>query len=140
MYTAAPDGRSLLRFDCNEIIAIGLTAWGYPFAGQPWAGSFNYHEVAWTSGIGFPDPLYDACLQIDSSSNPWDWPGVTHAPALALKMPFTTKGVSPTLPIATPFADQSYRERLATNTATGIGRCVPRGPFPNTQSGHREVI
>jgi hypothetical protein len=144
MYTPNVPFTSFKSFACNEIMAIGFTAWGYPFPGQPWVGKFTYHEVAWTPGIGYPDPLYDACLRVDSGSNPWDWtsPSVTHTPALPLKMPFTTQAMLPTFPIGTPFTDQSYRERLATNVAAGIGTCVPRGPFPGTdnQSGHRKVI
>jgi hypothetical protein len=98
--------------------------------------------VAWTSGGSFIDPLYDACLKVDSSNNPWNWTstGPPHTPELPLKMTFTTQGVSPTLPIATPFTDSSYRERLAQNSAAGIGSCVPVGQVPNSNSGRRPVL
>jgi len=124
-------------FYCNKIQAIGFTAWNYPFQ-----GAFAYHEVAWTGAGSYTDPVYDACLQVDSSSNPWDWTsqGLTHTPELPLKMQFTTRGISPTLPIATPFTDSSYRERLARNTSAGIGSCNPIGPQPGTNSGRRPVF
>jgi hypothetical protein len=121
-------------FDCNKIQAIGYTNWAYPFN-----GAFSYHEVAWMGAGSYMDPLYDACLQVDSSDNPWEWtnPNLTHTPQLPLKIQFTTRGISPTLPIATPFTDSSYRERLTRNTSAGIGSCVPIGPSVN--SGRRPV-
>jgi len=123
-------------FALNQIIAIGYNAFGYPGFGP----AFSYHEVAWTGGLSYADPLYDACLQVDGGSQPWNWnPGVTHTPTLPLKMPFTTMGMSPTTPIPMPFSAQSYRERLCANTAAGIGACNPVGPKPLTNSGRRPL-
>ncbi|MBF0167452.1 MAG: LamG domain-containing protein [Alphaproteobacteria bacterium] len=132
-------------FSTNKIIAIGDpdTGWAYPFPNPSGTGGgFSYHEVAWTGAGSFTDPLYDACLKVDSGNNPWDWTssGVTHTPQLPLKMAFTTQGISPALPIATPFTSSSYRERLATNDAGGIGSCVPQGQWPSSQSGRRYVV
>jgi len=44
------------------------------------------------------------------------------------------------LPIPTPVSMAGYRERLAQNSAEGIGRCVPIGPWPNARGGRRGVI
>jgi hypothetical protein len=99
--------------------------------------------VAWTGAGSYTDPLYDACLKVDSGSNPWNWTNPSapsHVPTLPLAMQFTTRGVSPVLPIPTPFTDASYRERLATNSAGGIESCKPQGARPYTQSGRRKVI
>lgn len=129
-------------FSCNMIQAIGSSDWKYPFASGG-GGGFSYHEVAWTRAGSYSDPLYDACLKVDGGPNPWDWTAPTdpsHVATLPLSMQFTTRGVAPALPITTPFADSSYRERLATNNASGIGSCEPEGPFPGTQSGRRRVI
>lgn len=127
---------ALTPFKCNEIIAIGQTSWANPF---PPGNQFNYHEVAWTGAGSFLDPLYDACLQADMSSNPWSNAGPKTA-GLPLAFPFTTQGISPTLPIATPFADVSYRERLAQNIAAGIAACVPRGAWWYASGGRRPVL
>jgi hypothetical protein len=129
-------------FYTNKIIAVGGSNWAYPFPGTPSEGIFSYHEVAWTGAGSYIDGLYDACLKVDSSGNPWDWtnPNLTHTPQLPLAMAFTTQGVSPTLPIATPFTDSSYRERLSRNSSVGIGRCVPRGAWAGTAGGRRPMI
>jgi hypothetical protein len=124
-------------FTCNEIIAIGGTNWAYPF---PPGNGFSYHEVAWTGALSYINNIFDACLKVDSSSNPWDWSNPpAHTPVLPTNMVFTTRGISPALPIPTPFTDQCYRERLAQNTAQGIGCCVPQGPWPGTRSGRRKI-
>lgn len=120
-------------FACNQILAIGVTTWAVPFR-----GSFSYHEVAWTGAGSYTDPLYDACLQYDSGPNPWG--AGPHTAFLPLKVPFTTQGINPPLPIATPFTSSSYRERLAANSSAGIGSCIPVGPLPNTNSGRRPVL
>lgn len=128
-------------FACNMIKAIGYTDWAFPFGTT--SGGFSYHEVAWTGAGSYTDPLYDACLQVDGGSDPWNWSNPsapTHVAELPLGMQFTTRGVSPTLPIATPFTDASYRERLATDAAAGIGACRPKGARPYTQNGRRKVI
>lgn len=128
----------LEAFKCNKIIAIGGSDWEYPF---PPGNQFAFHEVAWTGATSYTDNIYDACLQVDSSDNPWDWSSPTgHTPKLPANMPFTTLEIQPSLPIATPFTDQCYRERLAQNTAEGIGRCVPQGSWPYSQNGRRRVV
>ena len=126
-------------FDCNQIQAIGSTSWAYPFpvGGH---GRFSYHEVAWTAATGNSDYIYDACLKLDSSDNPWTWPGSGHTPVLPINFQFTSQPIPTTLPIATPFTSQTYRERLATNTANGITKCSPSGQWPKTQSGRRYVV
>lgn len=130
------------NFYCNKIQVIGKTTWAYPFPGTPNEGFFTYHEVAWTGAGAYIDPLYDACLKVDSSSNPWDWtnPALTHTPELPVKMQFTTQGIKWTQAIPTPFTDASYRERLTRNSSAGIGNCIPAGQWPNTPSGRRPVF
>jgi len=124
------------HFGLNKIIAIGHTSFGYPGFGP----GFSYHEVAWTGATSYTDPLYDACLQVDSGPNPWNWgTGITHTAELPIKMAFTTEPIHPTLPIAMPFTSASYRERLCANDAAGIGSCAPTGPWPDTASGRRPV-
>lgn len=127
-------GQDLIGFLCNKIIAVGETNWAYPF---PPFEEFSYHEVAWSGATSFTDPLYDACLEVDRSPDPWNWSGGTHTPELPLGMVFTTRGTTPALPIATPFPDLSYRERLAKNVADGIYKCDPRGTRPDSNGGRR---
>lgn len=135
MYPASSGG-----FATNQMIAIGGTTWGYPFPGTPSQGVFSYHEVAWLGALSYTDPLNDACLQVDGGNNPWNWstpPVSPHIADLPDPMQFTTQGISPSLPIATPFTSSSYRERLCTNNADGINACVPQGPWPLTNGGRR---
>jgi hypothetical protein len=124
-------------FKCNKIIAIGGTSWGYPF---PPGNQFAYHEVAWTGGVGYNDMIYDACLELDNSTNPWNQPDASRVAKLPTNIEFTTLTMSPALPIPTPFSAWSYRERLAQNNSSGIGNCIPKGPQQNTQNGRRSVI
>jgi len=135
MYPASGHG-----FTTNQMIAIGGTTWGYPFPGTSYTGSFSYHEVAWMGALSYSDRLNDACLEVDGGNNPWNWsnpPVSPHVPDLPDPMTFTTQGISPSLPIATPFTSSSYRERLCTNNADGIDSCVPQGPWPQTNGGRR---
>ena len=134
---ASSSSLKLEGFSCNEIIAIGATDMAYPFPSNG-CGHFRYHEVAWTGAGSYTDPLYDACLQINGSSDPWT-AGGTASPQLPILIPFTTQGDHPALPIATPFSDWSYRERLCADDADGIGTCTPVGPFARTCSGRRPV-
>jgi hypothetical protein len=132
---ASPGG-----FLCNKIIAVGGgTLWNYPF---PPANRFAYHEVAWTGAFKHGDQIFDACLQADHSDNPWDWtdPVLPHTPALPANEIFTNHGIVPNLPISTPVSMAGYRERLAQNSAAGIGCCVPIGPWPKARGGRRGVI
>jgi hypothetical protein len=132
---ASPGG-----FLCNKIIAIGGgTLWNYPF---PPANRFAYHEVAWTGAFKHGDQIFDACLQADHSDNPWDWTNLAlpHTPLLPANEIFTNHGVVPNLPIPTPVSMAGYRERLAQNSAAGIGHCVPIGPWPKARGGRRGVI
>ncbi len=126
-------------FKCNKIQAIGYTVWEYPFPTK--LKGFTYHEVVWLGTGGYRDSVYDPCLKFDSSNNPWKWgPGTTHTPVLPVKYQFTSQPLPTTLPIATPFTAQTYRERLATNAANGISVCIPVGQQPDTQSGRRAVV
>jgi hypothetical protein len=132
---ASPGG-----FLCNKIIAIGGgTVWNYPF---PPANRFSYHEVAWTGAFKHGDQIFDACLLADHSGDPWDWtdPALPHTPGLPANENFTNHGEVPNLPIPTPVSMAGYRERLAQNSAGGIGRCVPIGARPNARGGRRGVI
>jgi hypothetical protein len=132
---ASPGG-----FLCNKIIAVGGgTLWNYPF---PPANRFAYHEVAWTGAFKHGDQIFDACLQADHSDNPWDWtdPVLPHTPALPANEIFTNHGIVPNLPLSTPVSMAGYRERLAQNSAAGIGCCVPIGPWPKARGGRRGVI
>jgi hypothetical protein len=127
-------------FLCNKIIAIGGgTVWNYPF---PPANRFAYHEVAWTGAFKHGDQIFDACLQADHSDNPWDWtdPVLPHIPLLPANEIFTNRGEVPDLPIPTPVSMAGYRERLAQNSAAGIGKCVPIGPWPKARGGRRGII
>ena len=127
-------------FDCNSIIAIGFADWAPPFPSGG-VGHFNYHEVVWTAGSGYRDHIYDACLKLDGGNNPWDWSsGTSHTAVQPENFQFTSQPLPTTLPISTPFTDQTYRERLATNSADGITKCMPIGPRPGTQSGRRRVV
>jgi hypothetical protein len=128
-------------FKLNKMVGIGSTVWSYPFD-PPGGPEFSYHEVAWTRTGSYADPLYDACLQVDSGTNPWDWtnPSVVHTAQLPVAMTFSTFGAAVKTPIPVPFAASSYRERLATNNAAGIERCLPRGPETYTASGRRSLV
>jgi hypothetical protein len=121
-------------FACNQILAIGTSAWAVPFG-----TGFSYHEVAWTGTATYPDVLYDACLQYDTGTTPWGTG--PHTAGLPVKVPFSTLGAisGPFVPLQPPFTATSYRERLAANTSTGIPRCVPVGQGPHTNSGRRPV-
>lgn len=127
-------------FYCNKIQTIGDSEWEYPFPDGN--RGFAFHEVAWTGLASYTDPLYDACLKVDGGPDPWNWtdPAIEHSPTLAAGMVFTTFGSHPSLPISTPLRAMSYRERLATNAAGGIGACVPRGAQAETQNGRRRVM
>ena len=78
----------------------------------------------------------------DNSGDPWNWtdPSLSHTPVLPLNEIFTSQGQVPNLPIPTPFGEAGYRERLAQNSAAGIGRCLPQGPRPNARGGRRGVL
>lgn len=133
-------GDYTVGFSCNKIIAIGSAQWAYPFP-QGGGGLFSYHEVTWTGASGRNDHIFDACLKLDSSNDPWNWVQVAgHTAVLPTNFQFTTQPIPLNLPIATPFTEQTYRERLATNTADGIGKCTTQGQWPTTQSGRRYVI
>src|SRR3984893_7330145 len=125
---ASPGG-----FLCNKIIAIGGgSAWDFPF---PPANRFAYHEVAWTGAFSYQDRIFDACLLADGSEDPCGWtnPALSHTLVLPLNEIFTSQGHAANLPIPTPFSAVGYRERLAQNSAAGIGRCLPQGPWPNAR-------
>ncbi|HEU4658175.1 MAG TPA: LamG domain-containing protein [Capillimicrobium sp.] len=131
------DGPAFGGFLCNQIQPIGWPTWQYPFG----SGRFRYHEVAWTGAGGLLDPLYDACLQYDTSTNPWDWsPGTSHTPGLPTKVPFTNYPLPKSPPLPVPLTANVYRERLAQNSNAGIGSCTPTGAFSGTNGGRRKVL
>ncbi len=125
--------KALEGFSCNQIIAIGTTTWKVPFG-----RGFSFHEVAWT-GAGFiTNNIYDACLQYDTGSDPWGTG--SHTTGLPLNVQFSMLQPVPD-PFPLPNANNArYRERLAANTNAGIPKCLPKGAWPNTNSGRRPVI
>lgn len=124
-------------FSLNKIIAIGQTSWGYP----NWGPGFSYHEVAWknSSIFQYNDFVYDACLKVDNSIDPWGMPDSNRIQILPQNIAFTTLGKTVTIPVIKPFYDASYRERLATNTNDGISKCIPLGKSPVSYEGRRRI-
>ena len=105
------------------------------FACPGFGCGFSYHEVAWKGAHGNGDPLFDACLRVDGDTNPWAAP---HSELLPVNIVFSTNPGA-ALPLATPFNAASYKERLCTNNAGGIGSCNPIGPWPASSNGRRPV-
>ncbi len=92
-------------FDLNALLAIGSHVW-QTACGWP---SFNYHEVAWKAACNVNDAVFDACLQVNGSSNP------------------TTPPYLPLLPQDLPFGNVAallYRDRLA--SPAGRPNCNPQ--------------
>ena len=118
-------------FALTPFRGIGAAGFGCPGFGC----GFSFHEVAWKGGHGNADPLFDACLRVDGDSNPWAAP---YAEIFPVNIVFSTNPGAP-LPRAVPFNDQSYKERLCTNNAAGIGKCNPIGPWPSSSGGRRPV-
>ena len=118
-------------FALTPIKGIGQPGFGCP----NWGCSFSFHEVAWKGANGNPDPIFDACLRVDGDTNPWAAPNVALLPVNII---FSTQPGAP-LPLAVPFNAQSYKERLCTNNANGIGKCNPIGPWPQSSNGRRPV-
>lgn len=119
------------HFDLTPFLGIGAAVFGCPGFGC----GFSFHEVAWKGGHGNADPLFDACLRVDGDTNPWAAPYTALLPA---NIVFSTNPGAP-LPLAVPFNAQSYKERLCTNDAAGIGSCNPIGPWPSSSNGRRPV-
>jgi len=105
------------------------------FACPGFGCSFSYHEVAWTGAHGNADPIFDACLRVDGDGDPW---GPPHSEIFCVNIVFSTNPGA-ALPLATPFNAPSYKERLCTNNAAGIGSCNPIGPWPASSNGRRPV-
>ncbi|HKO45850.1 MAG TPA: hypothetical protein VJU84_21415 [Pyrinomonadaceae bacterium] len=116
-------------FDLTPFRGIGAAGFACPGFGC----GFSYHEVAWKGGHGNGDPLFDACLRVDGDTNPWAAPYTEQFP---VNIVFSTNPGAP-LPLAVPFNAQSYKERLCTNDAGGIGSCNPTGPWPASSNGRR---
>lgn len=57
-----------LMFRVNKILAIGGSSWQTP-CGVP---GFAYHEVAWKGSCTNQDAIFDACLAVDGTNNPFD--------------------------------------------------------------------
>ena len=119
------------NFDLTPFKGIGSAVFACPGFGC----GFSYHEVAWKGGHGNGDPLFDACLRVDGDTNPWAAPYTEQFP---VNIVFSTNPGAP-LPLAVPFNAQSYKERLCTNDAGGIGSCNPTGPWPASSNGRRPV-
>ena len=105
------------------------------FACPGFGCSFSYHEVAWTGAHGNADPIFDACLRVDGDGDPWAPP---HNEIFCVNIVFSTNPGA-ALPLATPFNAPSYKERLCTNNAAGIGSCNPIGPWAASSNGRRPV-
>lgn len=61
-------------FNTNKYTAIGRAAWTAP----SWGWSFLYHSVAWLgNGGAMGGKVFDACLQVDSDSDPTANPPAT---------------------------------------------------------------
>ena len=118
-------------FALTPFRGIGAAGFGCPGFGC----GFSFHEVAWKGAHGNADPLFDACLRVDGDSNPWAAP---HTEQFPVNIIFSTNPGAP-LPLAIPFNAQSYKERLCTNDAGGIGSCNPVGPWPSSSNGRRPV-
>lgn len=118
-------------FDLTPFRGIGAVGFGCPGFGC----GFSFHEVAWKGAHGNADPLFDACLRVDGDPNPWAAPYTEQFP---VNMIFSTNPGGP-LPLAVPFNAQSYKERLCTNDAGGIGSCNPVGPWASSSNGRRPV-
>jgi hypothetical protein len=118
-------------FALTPFRGIGAAGFGCPGFGC----GFSFHEVAWKGAHGNADPLFDACLRVDGDSNPWAAPYTEQFPVNII---FSTNPGAP-LPLAIPFNAQSYKERLCTNDAGGIGSCNPVGPWPSSSNGRRPV-
>jgi hypothetical protein len=119
------------NFKLTPFKGIGSAVFACPGFGC----GFSYHEVAWKGGHGNADPLFDACLREDGDTNPWAAP---YAEMFPVNIVFSTNPGAP-LPLAVPFNAQSYKERLCTNDAAGIGSCNPTGPWPSSSGGRRPV-
>jgi len=104
-------------FDLNPILAIGSTTWQTACG---WT-SFSYHEVAWEGACTTDEEVFDACLQVDGDSDPTAPP---HTAQLPTNIRFGNTG------------DGDYRDRLATDTASGRPNCEPR---PGTRTRRRVV-
>ena len=118
-------------FDLTPFRGIGAAGFGCPGFGC----NFSFHEVAWKGGHGNGDPLFDACLRIDVDTNPWSAPYIEQFPVNIIFS--TNPGAA--LPLALPFGAQSYKERICTNDAGGIGSCAPVGPWGSSSNGRRPV-
>ena len=118
-------------FDLTPFRGIGAAGFACPGFGC----GFSFHEVAWKGGHGNGDPLFDACLRIDGDTNPWSAP---YAEQFPVNIVFSTNPGAP-LPLAVPFNAQSYKERICTNDAGGIGSCAPIGPWASSSNGRRPV-
>ena len=99
-------------FDLNPLLAIGSSTWQTACG---WGG-FSYHEVAWKGGCNAPDPVFDACLQVDGDADPTVTP---HIPLLPTNMTFGTPGSG------------DYRDKLSPS-----GNCDPQ---PSSRT-HRSVF
>lgn len=118
-------------FDLTPFRGIGAAGFACPGFGC----GFSFHEVAWKGGHGNGDPLFDACLRVDGDTNPWAAP---YTELFPVNIIFSTQPGA-ALPLAVPFNAQSYKERLCTNDAGGIGSCNPIGPWPSSSNGRRPV-
>jgi hypothetical protein len=118
-------------FHLTPFRGIGAAGFACPGFGC----GFSYHEVAWKGANGNADPIFDACLRVDGDTNPWAAP---YSEIFVVNMIFSTNPGAP-LPLAVPFNAPSYKERLCTNDAAGIGSCNPTGPWPNSSNGRRPV-
>lgn len=113
VYMIGPQGS---RLNYTHILLIGDASWKL-------TGFFRYHMINFTGSGGVPGVnslMYDACLQIDNTTDPWSavaptvpglLPGYTNATQ------YSTLAAPPALPIPIPYGTMtSYRERILQNT------------------------
>lgn len=117
------------HFMCNYVISIGFSNWAVPFN-----SGFSYHEVAWKDPCDYEDNLFDACLKVDGSLDPWTNSSSGRVPLLPVNMKFANKDY------VLQTSDLTYyRERLCSNDTDGILKCLPQGPWSGTNNGRRKV-
>lgn len=101
----APEIR-LSPFSLNKVIPIGFPDFIIPFA-----GSFNFHEVAWKGDCTEDNEVFDACLVVDGDPDPTVT--TSHTRLLPANLLFGRPG------------DLHYRDRLASAADNGRPLCVP---------------
>jgi len=130
-------GNLATGFKINKTMLIGATSMSLLPNGTD---VFLYHETAWSGGTGPRNHIFDACLKLNNSSDPFSEPSSTTPTILSTGMQFTNQVLPTPLPLVSPFSNLHYRERLAQNSAAGITACVPVPYGISENFGHRPVV